>query len=572
MHTKIFFIIVLAFIYAACGNNQQSSSHDHEHEEEISHEGHSHATGEVHQHESESVDDHNQNHDHDHADEAAEAVHEHESAEEQAHEEESAHNHTTEEDAHDHGEAKIQLIEYTENFELFAEADPFVAGEESNILAHFTLLPGFEPLNDGTITARLIADESESAQTLEHPTRNGIYSFTIEPEKAGPAELIFEINRGDTTDEIHIHNLKVYADEHDAAHPAEEMESASLNTVVFTKEQSWKIDFATEPVRTEPFGEVIKTSALVQSAPGDEIQISAKTNGIVQFTGNELVEGQRVTNGRSLFTISGSGLAEDNLEVRFTEARNNFEQAKADYERAQELAEDKIVSQKALLEAKNQYENARAVYENLRDNFNNTGQTVTSPMTGFIKHLSVQNGEYVVAGQPLVTVSQNENLMLNAEVQQKYLPVLGAVHSANIRNMHSNETYTLDELNGKIVSWGRTANQNNYMLPINLQIDNKGSFVPGGFVELYLQTVTNAQAVTVPNSALLEEQGNFFVMVQLNPELFEKREVKTGTSDGLRTEITSGLQGNERVVTKGTVLVKLAQSTGTLDAHSGHVH
>lgn len=520
MRTKIFFIVVLAFIYTACGHTHDSTSHSH---------------------------------DENHEPEA-----------------ELAQNH--EEDAHEHGEAAIQLIEYTDNFELFAEADPFVAGHESNILAHFSHLPGFNPVEEGKITSRLIAGGSESVQTLEHPTRTGIYSFNIKPKNAGPAELIFEINRDGTVYEIHIHDLTVYADEHDAAHAAEETETASLNTVVFTKEQSWKIGFATERVQTEPFGEVIKTSALVQSAPGDEIQISAKTNGIVQFTGNELVEGQRVKNGRSLFVISGSGLAEDNLEVRFTEARNNFEQAKADYDRAQELAKDKIVSQKALLEAKNQYENARAVYENLRDNFNNTGQTVTSPMTGFVKQLSVQNGEYVVAGQLLVTVSQNENLMLHAEVQQKYLPVLGAIHSANIRNMHSKETYTLDELNGKIVSWGRTANQNNYMLPVNLQIDNKGSFVPGGFVELYLQTVTNARAVTVPNSALLEEQGNFFVMVQLNPELFEKREVKTGVSDGLRTEITSGLQGDERVISEGAVLVKLAQSTGTLDAHSGHVH
>ena len=570
MNTKIFFIVVLAFIYAACGHSHDSTSHDHdenhEHAEETTSAEHIHTNDEEHDHDTETE------HAHEHADEDADDAHVQESAEEHAHEDESANDHAIEEDAHGHGEAAIQLIEYTENFELFAEADPFVAGHQSNILAHFTLLPAFEPLKEGEVTARLIAGGNSTVQTLEQPTRTGIYSFSIKPQNAGPAELIFEINRNGTVSEIHIHDLTVYADEHDAAHAADETEASSLNTVVFTKEQSWKIHFATEPVLTGPFGEVIKTSALVQSAPGDEIQISAKTNGIVQFTGNELVEGQCVTNRRSLFTISGSGLAEDNLEVRFTEARNNFEQAKADYERAQELAKDKIVSQKALLEAKKQYENAFAVYENLRDNFNNTGQTVISPMNGFVKQLSVQNGEYVVAGQPLVTVSQNENLMLHAEVQQKYLPVLGAIHSANIRNMHNKETYTLDELNGKIVSWGRTANQNNYMLPVNLQIDNKGSFVPGGFVELYLQTITNARAVTVPNSALLEEQGNFFVLVQLNPELFEKREVRTGASDGLRTEITSGLKGDERVITEGAVMVKLAQSTGTLDAHSGHVH
>ena len=214
----------------------------------------------------------------------------------------------------------------------------------------------------------------------------------------------------------------------------------------------------------------------------------------------------------------------------------------------------------------------KPVYDNLNNNFNSAGQTVTSPMKGFIKQLFIQNGEYVAAGQPLVGISQNKNLLLHAEVQQKYLPVLGAIQSANIRALNDEKTYTLEELNGKIISYGKTANNHNYLLPVSLQIDNKGSFIPGGFVELYLKTITNAQALTVPNSALLEEQGNFFVMAQITPELFEKREVKTGASDGRRTEIINGITGNERVVTKGAVLVKLSQSTGTLDAHSGHVH
>jgi cobalt-zinc-cadmium efflux system membrane fusion protein len=71
---------------------------------------------------------------------------------------------------------------------------------------------------------------------------------------------------------------------------------------------------------------------------------------------------------------------------------------------------------------------------------------------------------------------------------------------------------------------------------------------------------------------LLEEQGNFYVYVQLNPELFEKKEIKLGDSDGIRTEVTQGLKENDRIVSKGAVFIKLSQSTGTLDAHSGHVH
>jgi multidrug efflux pump subunit AcrA (membrane-fusion protein) len=193
-------------------------------------------------------------------------------------------------------------------------------------------------------------------------------------------------------------------------------------------------------------------------------------------------------------------------------------------------------------------------------------------MNGFVKQIFVQNGQYVEAGQPIVSISQNKTLLLRAEVQRKFAPVLGMIHSANIHTLYDNQTYTLEELNGKVVSFGRNTNGDNYLIPISLQIDNKGAFMPGGFVELFLKTITNTQALTVPNSALLEEQGNYFVFVQVHPELFEKREVKTAASDGLKTEILKGLSPEERIVTKGAILVKLAQATGTLDAHSGHVH
>jgi multidrug efflux pump subunit AcrA (membrane-fusion protein) len=127
-------------------------------------------------------------------------------------------------------------------------------------------------------------------------------------------------------------------------------------------------------------------------------------------------------------------------------------------------------------------------------------------------------------------------------------------------------------LNGKVLSVGKNTNQDNYLIPISLQIENKGNFIPGGFVEVYLKTLTNSNALTIPNSAILEEQGNFSVFVQITPELFEKREVKPGATDGLRTEILKGVNPGERVISVGAILVKLAQTTDSLDAHSGHVH
>lgn len=472
----------------------------------------------------------------------------------------------------EHEEPKLQYTAYSTDFELFAEADPFVVGESANVLSHFSSLPGFRALEKGSITMRLIVNGKEVNQTLEEPTRKGIYSFDLKAETAGKGSLKFQVTNENGTSEVMVPEITVFASEEEAHQAAEKEAVSRTNTTGFTKEQSWKVDFATDFPKLEPFGQIIKTTALVQSSLGEEIMVAAKTNGVVMISDNSLLEGKEVSRGQVLFSISGSEMADNNISVRYAEAKNNLEKAKADYERVTELAKDKIVSAKELLIAKNQHDNTKAIFDNLNNNFSASGQNVKSPMSGFIKQLFVKNGTYVGAGQSIVTVAQNKTLMLHAEVQQKYASMLGSIVSANIHTLQDNQTYTFEQLNGKVLSYGKSGNSDNYLIPVSLQIENTGNFTAGGFVEVYLKTVTNTQALTVLSTSLLEEQGTYYIYVQVNPELFEKREVKIGVTDGIRTEIRNGLSMNERIVTIGAILIKLAQATGTLDAHSGHVH
>ncbi len=471
-----------------------------------------------------------------------------------------------------HEDPKFQYTAYSNNFELFAEADPFIIGKTANVLSHFSVLPEFKAVETGKITVILNVNGTETKQTLDKPTRKGIYSFDIKPEMHGKGSLEFEITNEKGIFEVTIPEITVFASHEEAYKAAEKIIIPKTNTSIFTKEQSWKIDFSTDYPLIEPFGQVIKAIAQVQSTQGNEIIVTAKTKGVVMLLTKNFLEGEEVSNGQVLFTISGSEFADNNFSVQFAEAKNNFEKTKADYERTKELSMDKIVSEKDLLYAKNLYDNAKATYDNLNKNFNASGQKVISPMRGFVKQIFVKNGKYVEAGQPILIISQNKTLILSADVQQKYASVLGLIQSANIRTLYNNQTYSLVELDGRVLSYGKATNTDNYRIPVNVQIENKGNFTPGGFVEIFFKTLTNTQALTVPNSSLLEEQGNYFVYVQITPELFEKREVTPGETDGIKTEILKGISNTDRIVTKGSILVKLAQATGTLDAHSGHVH
>lgn len=306
-------------------------------------------------------------------------------------------------------------------------------------------------------------------------------------------------------------------------------------------------------------------------ALGNELTLNAMTSGIVTMSSNNIYEGLQVTKGQPLFNITGSALAEGNALQRFYEARNNFERAKADYERLSNLAEEQIISERELLQARTAYENAKVVYESLSENFSETGQVVRSPLNGFIREIFVSNGQFVEAGEILATVFQNHEMVIKSEVQQQYGHLLPKLETANI-TLPDSKTYSLADLNGSVLSFAQSTHSATHLLPVHLSVKNMHDLIPGTILNVYLKTDEKEPLIAVPVEAIIEEQGNYFVFVQIHPESFEKREVEVGISDGLYVHIPRGLNENERIVSKGAVMVKISAASGDIDPHSGHVH
>jgi multidrug efflux pump subunit AcrA (membrane-fusion protein) len=77
--------------------------------------------------------------------------------------------------------------------------------------------------------------------------------------------------------------------------------------------------------------------------------------------------------------------------------------------------------------------------------------------------------------------------------------------------------------------------------------------------------------LSVPHTALTEEQGIYFVYVQLDEECYERREVKLGLDNGRDVQILSGVHAGERIVTQGAYHVRLASVSKAIPGHS-HEH
>lgn len=370
------------------------------------------------------------------------------------------------------------------------------------------------------------------------------------------------------------HDHPAHGDEHadapdvHAEAPDAHAEGAShSDEIVLPAAKAEAAGVESEPAVPGQFHGVIKTGGQILPASGDEAMVAASAAGIVSLA-CDLYEGTPVKKGQPLFSLLSGNLQDGNSIGR---ARVAYEAARDEYERASRLVDSKIVSQKDFLKIRENYENARIAYEALRPNADGTGVSVTAPFDGYIKDMSVKEGDYVSTGAPMVTVAQDRRLVLKADLSQRYYGLRGEITSANFRTPYSEETFSLGDLSGRLVSSGRNVSGTSYYIPVTFEFDNIGKVVPGSFAEVWLLTRTRDNVISLPESAFTEEQGVHYVYIRIDEDCYRKQVVTLGESDGERTEVISGVSAGDNVVVKGACHVKLASASNVIPAHS-HNH
>lgn len=463
----------------------------------------------------------------------------------------------------------ISYTLYTEKSELFVEFKPLIVGQTSKFAAHLTVLGEyFLPYTEGSVTVSLLQSGKGLKNEVAAPSSPGIFRPALQPVQAGMGKLVFDIETKDFKDQFVIDSVQVYPN-FETALAAQQPANAGSD-ISFLKEQAWKIEFANAPVKKEPMADMLRATGEIQSAPGDEVTIAARSNGIVKFIGHNNVTGSPVQSGQTMFTVTGGEIAFENVEAAKQSARAELATAKSEFERASELIKDKLITQGEFRQAQLRFEQAQITLNNLGRNYNG-GKSLTTPINGFIKNILVSEGDYVTSGQPLATITKNQRIVLKADVSLRDAGKIPAVQEANFILLQSKQIYNTRELNGKLMATGKTTGPGSPFVPVYFQIEARPDLLPGSFAEVFLKTSSMTDALVIPVSALIEEQGVFSVYVQTAGESFQKRELRLGANDGQRVQVLSGVNEGERIVTKGGHQIKLTQASGVMPAH-GHEH
>jgi len=473
-------------------------------------------------------------------------------------------------DGHDSQEMEApstSVTQWTDKMELFMEYPIPVAGEPLKFIIHLTTLDDFKPVTEGTVVLKFANANNEVLEfKADKLLREGIFTPVETIPAPGNYSFTVDYVGNETSDSFDIGQVEVYSSQADIPAQPESEDSG----ISYLKEQQWKTDFEARPaekmkVRSSvtAAGEIIpklQSYAEIVSPVDGIIDVSRNRNMVIP--GNEVVKGQIVAVLTPPLDVSNS----------WTDMKLAYQNSKNEFERAERLLAREAISRREYEKIKNDYLTRKAGYESISGAYGQVSSEsfdLRTPITGVVNEVFVVPGQKVSAGQKIMSVINPSEVWLRVNMYEKDYYKIGTPKGASFRISGMDSPVLVDEGDFKLVSAGSVIDARSRTIPFIFEIENPNGILKiGQMFQVDLYTSEEKEAVTIPESAIYDDDGQNVVFIHKEGETFEKRIIEAGGRHLGLIEVRSGLNEGERVVTKGVYQVKLASNTASI----GHPH
>ena len=273
-----------------------------------------------------------------------------------------------------------------------------------------------------------------------------------------------------------------------------------------------------------------------------EAQVVAKTSGVALSVLAE--EGQVVRAGQTLVRLDAARAA---LQAAQTAAQ--MRKLESNYARSRQLAEQKLISANDIDQIRFDLENARAA--NRLANLEVSYAHVTAPISGIIASRSIKPGNFVQINTPIFRIVDISRLEAVLNVPERELATLKPGLQVELQvDALPGKTF-----NGTIDRVAPVVDSGSGTFRVICAFTGGGLLQPGMFGRIRIDHDQRTDALVVPRTALLEEEGDPAVYT-IRDGKATRVPVKLGYIDGQWVEIRSGLKTGEQVVTAGKVALR----------------
>ena len=318
---------------------------------------------------------------------------------------------------------------------------------------------------------------------------------------------------------------------------------------------------------------MIKTDSVKMCGVSDELQLS----GEVSFDENKLFKvyprssgqviqssltlGDKVSAGQTLAVIKSADVAGNYADVSSADADITI--AKREMENQESLYKSGIASEREYNEAKQDYEKAMAAKRKITSQIEINGgrgatasgtYALTAPVSGYVVEKNVNQGDFIRTdmGSSLFTISDLKDVWVWANVFEADINKVKEGTAVEVTTLaYPDKVYT-----GKIDKISEVLDPDNKALKVRVKLNNPDLMLkPEMFAKVTVNNVQNEQAICVPTTSLIEQNGKTFVVVYNSRNDMKIAEVDVMKTSGSKTFINSGVTPGQQVITDNELLV-----------------
>ncbi len=274
--------------------------------------------------------------------------------------------------------------------------------------------------------------------------------------------------------------------------------------------------------------------------PVQTLTLLSETNGQIQQVLKR--KGDRVRQGELLVQVEANTAKADLATIEA-----NYEKAKRDLGRFENLASGEAITKRQLEDARLQVQTTQAQLINARQRVAKT--RITAPISGEINEMYIEVGSYLNAGTKLYDIVNVDRLKLNVKVDETQVLLIKKGAKVEVKaDVNAGQTFP-----GVVTAIAAQAdNSLKYDEEIEVKISNANSLWAGMYGTAAFEIADTRDALLIPREAIVGSIQDPSVYVVEN-NVAHLRKVKAGTITQDQVEIAQGLKAGEKVVQSGQI-------------------
>jgi len=341
-------------------------------------------------------------------------------------------------------------------------------------------------------------------------------------------------------------------------------------TVVYLYQKNQEEPVKYETVQAFKTNIVKQTVATGSVVPRKEIDIKPKISGIVDKLyvepGDMVKKGALIAKVRvipNMVSLNEAG-------SRLNRARLSLREAKLEFDRKKKLYEHEVIADAEYQVVELKFETAKEEVKTAEDNLQLIKEGVTkdagkitntlvrSTIDGMVLQVPIEEGNSIIEsnnfndGTTIATVANMKEMIFKGKIDESEVGKLSTGMNL-IMHIGAIENQTFEAKLEYISPKGEKENgamQFEIKAAVHLQ---DSIFIRAGYsANADIVLAKRDSVLAIPESLLVFEDGEIFVEVEKEDQVFEKTEIKTGLSDGINIEVISGISKDDKL--KGSVL------------------